>query len=55
MGFLLTIAPVAYGDLERVEELTVRTNQLNSTGVTYGFEELESYISSPVISSLLRL
>lgn len=43
----LTIAPVAYGDLERVEELTVRTNQLNSTGVTYGFEELESYISSP--------
>lgn len=42
----LTIAPVCHGDLERVEELTQRTNQLNSTGVTYGFEELESYISS---------
>lgn len=43
----LTIAPVTHGDLERVEELTVRTNQLNSTGITYSFEELESYISSP--------
>lgn len=43
----LTIAPVAYGDLERVEELTVRTNQLNSTGVTYNFDELEGYINSP--------
>ncbi|HMM07387.1 MAG TPA: HAD-IIIC family phosphatase [Clostridiales bacterium] len=43
----LTIAPVAYGDLERVEELTVRTNQLNSTGVTYSFEKLEGYINSP--------
>ncbi len=42
----LTIAPVSHGDLERVEELTIRTNQLNSTGVTYSFEELESYISS---------
>lgn len=42
----LTIAPVCHGDLERVEELTQRTNQLNSTGVTYGFEELESYIAS---------
>lgn len=43
----LTIAPVTPGDLERVEELTLRTNQLNSTGVTYSFEELEAYISSP--------
>lgn len=43
----LTIAPVSHGDLERVEELTVRTNQLNSTGYTYDFEELERFISSP--------
>ncbi len=43
----LTVAPVVKGDLERVEELTVRTNQLNSTGVTYSFEELESFITSP--------
>ena len=47
LGMELTIAPVSHGDLERVEELTVRTNQLNSTGITYSFEELESYISSP--------
>lgn len=47
LGMELTIAPVAHGDLERVEELTVRTNQLNSTGYTYDFEELESFISSP--------
>lgn len=46
LGMELTIAPVAHGDLERVEELTVRTNQLNSTGVTYSFEELETYIQS---------
>lgn len=43
----LTVAPVKKGDLERVEELTVRTNQLNSTGVTYSFEELEGFITSP--------
>ncbi len=47
LGMELTVAPVAEGDLERVEELTVRTNQLNSTGVTYSFEELEGFISSP--------
>ena len=42
----LTIAPVQKGDLERVEELTLRTNQLNSTGYTYDFDELESFITS---------
>lgn len=42
----LTVAPVAKGDLERVEELTIRTNQLNSTGLTYSYEELERFISS---------
>lgn len=42
----LLIAPVKPGDLERVEELTVRTNQLNSTGYTYDFEQLEGFISS---------
>ncbi len=47
LGMELTVAPVAKGDLERVEELTIRTNQLNSTGVTYSFEELEGFISSP--------
>ncbi len=47
LGMELTVAPVEKGDLERVEELTIRTNQLNSTGVTYSFEELEGFISSP--------
>ncbi|HWQ75200.1 MAG TPA: HAD-IIIC family phosphatase [Syntrophomonas sp.] len=42
----LTIAPVQEGDLERVEELTLRTNQLNSTGFTYDFDELASFITS---------
>ena len=36
------------GDLERAEELTVRTHQLNTTGYTYSFEELDSLkIPSP--------
>ena len=43
----LSIASVSPGDLERVEELTVRTNQLNSTGYTYDFTELNHFISSP--------
>jgi FkbH-like protein len=33
-------------DLKRVEELTLRTNQLNATGYTYSYEELESLIQS---------
>jgi FkbH-like protein len=33
-------------DLERADELTVRTNQLNSTGITYSFEELEYFSQS---------
>lgn len=36
----LTLSPVTEGDLQRVEELTVRTHQLNSTGYTYSYEEL---------------
>lgn len=46
LNMKLTISPVKEGDLERVEELTVRTNQLNSTGTTYSFEQLESFINS---------
>lgn len=43
----MTIAPAAHEDLRRAEELTVRTNQLNSTGVTYSFDELDAYRRSP--------
>lgn len=30
-------------DLKRAEELTVRTNQLNSTGITYDYDELNHF------------
>ena len=33
-------------DLKRVEELTVRTHQLNSTGTVYSYDELEELIHS---------
>lgn len=33
-------------DLVRVQELTIRTHQLNSTGVTYSFDELDEYRKS---------
>jgi len=36
------IAPAARADLERAEELTVRTNQLNTTGYTFSYDELDT-------------
>jgi len=42
----LTISAVKEEDLKRVEELTVRTNQLNSTGYTYSYDELTGFIDS---------
>lgn len=42
-----TIAPAQREDLQRAEELTVRTNQLNSTGRTYSYDELDALRSSP--------
>ncbi len=47
LDMVLTIGAARHGDLERAEELTVRTNQLNSTAVTYSFEELRDYADSP--------
>lgn len=47
LGMVMTIAPATVADLRRAEELTVRTNQLNSTGVTYSYAELESMLTSP--------
>ncbi|MET9819703.1 HAD-IIIC family phosphatase [Streptomyces sp. NPDC006355] len=38
-----TIAPAKEDDLQRAEELTVRTNQLNATGYTYSYEELDAF------------
>lgn len=47
LGMRLKLKPVQPGDLERVEELTIRTNQLNSTGTTYSYEEMTEFITSP--------
>lgn len=38
----LLIAPASEKDLQRAEELTLRTNQLNTTGYTYSYEELDA-------------
>lgn len=42
LNMVFTLSYAEEGDLERVAELTVRTNQLNSTGVTFSFDELEA-------------
>lgn len=41
LGMRFTIAPARREDLQRAEELTLRTNQLNSTGRTYSYDELD--------------
>jgi FkbH-like protein len=43
----LTINPAQESDLQRAEELTVRTHQLNATGYTYSYEELDKFRRSP--------
>ena len=47
LGMIFTIAPCREEDLKRAEELTVRTNQLNTTGYTYSYEELDELRQSP--------
>jgi FkbH-like protein len=47
LGMRFTIAPAAQEDLQRAEELTIRTNQLNSTGRTYSYDELSELRESP--------
>jgi FkbH-like protein len=47
LGMEFTIAPARREDLQRAEELTVRTNQLNSTGRTYSYDELDALRESP--------
>lgn len=47
LGMRFTIAPVGEQDLQRAEELTVRTNQLNATGYTYSYDELDVFRRSP--------
>jgi FkbH-like protein len=47
LGMVFTIAPAGVPDLQRAHELTVRTNQLNSTGRTYSYDELSALADSP--------
>jgi FkbH-like protein len=47
LNMVVTIAEAGEADLDRAEELTVRTNQLNSTGRTYSKKHLEVLRTSP--------
>lgn len=47
LNMVLTISEAGQGDLRRAEELTVRTNQLNTTGYTYSYDELDFFRKSP--------
>jgi FkbH-like protein len=40
LGMAFTIKPAEESDLKRAEEITVRTHQLNTTGYTYSYDEL---------------
>jgi len=46
LNMVLTIFPAQEEDLKRAEELTVRTNQLNATGYTYSYDELNHFRQS---------
>ncbi|KPA09305.1 haloacid dehalogenase [Candidatus Magnetomorum sp. HK-1] len=41
LGMVLNISPAIEEDLKRAEELTMRTHQLNTTGYTYSYDELD--------------
>jgi FkbH-like protein len=47
LGMRFSISPAREEDLQRAEELTVRTNQLNTTGRTYSYDELKAFADSP--------
>lgn len=46
LNMVQRIFPAQEEDLQRAEELTVRTNQLNATGYTYSYEELNHFRQS---------
>jgi FkbH-like protein len=46
LDMIFRIKSAEEGDLQRAEELTVRTHQLNTTGYTYSFDELDEFITS---------
>ncbi|MBD0343477.1 MAG: HAD-IIIC family phosphatase [Coleofasciculus sp. Co-bin14] len=46
LNMTFTISSAKEEDLQRAEELTVRTNQLNTTGYTYSYDELDRFRQS---------
>lgn len=46
LGLKLTLSTATEDDLQRAEELTQRTHQLNTTGYTYCYEELRDFMAS---------
>ncbi|MFD2169277.1 HAD-IIIC family phosphatase [Tumebacillus lipolyticus] len=46
LDMTFTIDPAKEEDLKRAEELTQRTNQLNTTGYTYNYDELDEFRQS---------
>ena len=46
LGMKFTLGPAMEEDLKRAEELTLRTNQLNTTGYTYSYDELNEFRQS---------
>lgn len=53
LGLEFEIKPADEEDLQRAEELTVRTHQLNSTGYTYSYDELNEFRHSDQHSLLV--
>ncbi len=43
LDMVFTIAPAKEEDLKRAEELTMRTHQLNTTGYTYSYDDLNHF------------
>jgi len=46
LGLELVLSRATLDDLQRAEELTRRTHQLNTTGYTYGYDELKAFMES---------
>ena len=46
LGLKFTLGPAKEDDLKRAEELTMRTHQLNTTGYTYSYDELDQFRQS---------
>lgn len=47
LDMIFTISKATEADLQRAEELTVRTNQLNSTGIQYSYDQLKELLDIP--------